>query len=67
MRARQMSDAEARATAATERMSLPIVLLAGGFLLFRATSLSTSASKLWLRLPELRVVPRTSTGSGDLC
>ncbi len=34
LRTRQLTDAEADASAATERMSLPVVLLFGGFLLF---------------------------------
>jgi len=34
LRTRQLTDAEATANAATERMSLPVVLLFGGFLLF---------------------------------
>lgn len=34
LRTRQLTDAEGEASAATERMSLPIVLLFGGFLLF---------------------------------
>ena len=33
LRTRQLTDAEATAQAATERMSLPVVLLFGGFLL----------------------------------
>lgn len=34
MRERQLTDAEGVANAATERMSLPIVALFGGFLIF---------------------------------
>jgi uncharacterized membrane protein len=34
LRARQLADAEAHAQSATERMSLPVVLLFGAFLLF---------------------------------
>ena len=34
LRARELTDAEAEAQAATERMSLPVVLLFGGFLVF---------------------------------
>jgi tight adherence protein C len=36
LRTRQMSEAEARAAAATERMSMPVVVLFAGFLLFLA-------------------------------
>jgi len=36
LRTRQMSEAEARAAAATERMSVPVVVLFAGFLLFLA-------------------------------
>jgi len=36
LRAWQLAEAEARATSATERMSLPVVLLAVGFLIFLA-------------------------------